>query len=147
MDGTRIMDLGTGGGFPGIPLAIAFPRCHFVLVDSRNKKLKVIRDIVKKTGLKNVITAHERAEFIQSKFHFVTCRAVASLDKLVLWSERLLSPEQFNSVPNGLISLKGGDFRGELKSIPSHLKAEVRSLILYFNHTYYEEKYLIYIPL
>jgi 16S rRNA (guanine527-N7)-methyltransferase len=145
--GTNILDLGTGGGFPGIPLAIVFPEVQFELVDGKGKKLKVIDDIVERLGLKNVITKHDRAEYLKSKYHFIVSRAVASLDKLVFWSENLIHNKQINAFPNGLISLKGGKLKEEIKSIPSFLDPELIHLKDYFDHPYYDEKHLIYIPI
>ncbi|RPG58847.1 MAG: 16S rRNA (guanine(527)-N(7))-methyltransferase RsmG [Flavobacteriales bacterium TMED191] len=112
--GTKIMDLGTGGGFPGVPLAIMHPNVNFHLVDSISKKTKVLSSIVQELDLSNVIVLNKRAEDIDDSFDFIVTRAVAKLDQLSLWSKNKISSQSNNSIKNGLICLKGGDLSSEL---------------------------------
>jgi 16S rRNA (guanine527-N7)-methyltransferase len=146
-EGSRILDLGTGGGLPGIPLAILFPDCHFTLIDGTGKKIRVVNEIVQALGLTNVTAIQKRAEELKKKFDFVVCRAVASLDKLVMWSENLIDQRQKNAWPNGLITLKGGNIMEEVKSLPRKYYAEVEEIEHFFEEEYYLEKYLVYIQL
>ena len=143
-DGTKIIDLGTGGGFPGIPLAILFPNCQFLLVDSINKKLHVINAVVEELNLTNVTTKHARVEEMKDKCDFVVTRAVAKVDKLLPWSRKVLSSLQKNLYPNGLIALKG-DLREELNLLPKFEYRETAQITKYFNEPYFEEKYLLYV--
>ena len=143
-DGTKIIDLGTGGGFPGIPLAILFPNCQFLLVDSINKKLHVINAVVEELNLTNVTTKHARVEEMKDKCDFVVTRAVAKVDKLLPWSRKVLSSSQKNLYPNGLIALKG-DLREELNLLPKFEYRETSQITKYFNEPYFEEKYLLYV--
>jgi 16S rRNA (guanine527-N7)-methyltransferase len=106
--GTSILDAGTGGGFPGIPLAVMFPEVHFHLVDSTAKKLSVVREIAKATGLKNVTTEHSRLEDHLERYDFVVSRAVATLEQMLDWTWKNIRKEGFNDLPNGLLYLKGG---------------------------------------
>jgi 16S rRNA (guanine527-N7)-methyltransferase len=115
--GTSIMDLGTGGGFPGIPLAILFPECNFHLVDSIGKKIKVATEISNSIGLKNVKLSHARGESIKNKYHFVVTRAVMPLIDLMKTVRKNVSNEQFNVLPNGIIALKGGELQSEMASM------------------------------
>ncbi len=144
-DGSKILDLGTGGGLPGIPLAILFPDCHFTLIDGTGKKIMVVQEIANELGLKNVTAIQKRAEELKKKFDFVVCRAVASLDKLVMWSERLIDQRQRNAWPNGLITLKGGNIEEEIKSLPRKFYAEMEPVDQFFDDEYYHEKYLVYV--
>lgn len=144
-DGSKILDLGTGGGLPGIPLAILFPDCHFTLIDGTGKKIMVVQEIANELGLKNVTAIQKRAEELKKKFDFVVCRAVASLDKLVMWSERLIDQRQRNAWPNGLITLKGGHIEEEIKNLPRKYYAEMEPIDQFFDNEYYYEKYLVYI--
>ncbi len=143
--GARVLDLGTGGGLPGIPLAILFPETEFTLIDGTRKKIKVVEEIVAATGLENVKPLHQRAEELKGRFDFVVCRAVASLDKLVLWSQRLIREEQQHALPNGLLTLKGGQLREEIKALGKGQYVEQYPLTDYFGEPYYEEKYVIYV--
>ncbi len=142
--GTKIIDLGTGGGFPGIPLAIIFPECHFTLVDSIKKKIAVVDAIVEGLGLSNVETKNARVEELKDKCDFVVTRAVAKIDKLLPWSRRVLAKQQTNMYPNGLIALKG-DMKEEIKLLPKFEYKEVIHINRYFNEFYFEEKYLVYV--
>ncbi len=145
-DGSQIVDLGTGGGFPGIPLAILFPECQFLLVDSIGKKLKVVEEVAAGIGLTNVKTRHSRVEDIKDlKFDFVITRAVATLDKLLMWSRKIIKTKHINAIPNGIIALKGGDIRSEIKLLPRGEYSEITPLTKYFREAYFEEKALVYI--
>lgn len=134
-DGTKIMDVGTGGGFPGIPLAILFPKCTFLLVDSIGKKVRVAQEIADAIGLKNVTTKHSRAEEVKDKFDFVVSRAVMPLPDLVKIVKKNISAEQKNVLPNGLICLKGGDLQAEMK--PFKKTAEEDALSIYFEEPFF----------
>jgi len=142
--GTRIVDLGTGGGFPGIPLAILFPDCHFTLTDSVRKKITVVDAVIEALELKNAESRNSRIEDLKEKFDFVVTRAVAKADQLIPWSCRILSGKQNNIYPNGLIALKG-DPREELKLISRNEYREVIPVTNYFSEPYFEEKFLLYI--
>lgn len=144
-DNTRIMDLGTGGGFPGIPLAIMFPLCHFHLVDSIGKKIRVCQEIVSALGLKNVSTEWTRAEQIKEKFHFVVSRAVMPQKELVKLVRRNIATEQFNALPNGLICLKGGELAKELLTLKGNTL--ITSLSDYFQEDYFATKKVVYTSL
>lgn len=142
---TSIVDLGTGGGFPGIPLAILFPEVEFLLVDSIGKKIKVVEEVCTAIGLKNVKSLHGRVEEIKGqKFDFVITRAVANMLQLVTWSRKLISQKHINIVPNGIIALKGGNIKEELKEIPRGEYYEVVPLKEYFDEEFFEEKVLVY---
>lgn len=141
---TKILDLGTGGGFPGVPLAIMNPETQFTLLDARAKKLKVVDDIAEQLKLKNIKSKHARVEDITEKFDFITTRAVASFEKLIPWTKKLISSKEKSSIPNGLIALKGGDLTDELKILKKHAYYEVYPINDYFEDPYFKEKYLIY---
>ncbi len=144
--GAEILDLGTGGGFPGIPLAIVFPEVQFMLIDGTRKKIKVVQEIVDALELKNVTAQQVRAEELKSKrFDFVVTRAVAKLEQLIPWSNPLLKNKHQHAVPNGLLALKGGNIKAELAELPAHEYVEVFPLSDFFEESYYEEKYLIYV--
>lgn len=142
--GTSIMDLGTGGGFPGIPLSILFPEVNFHLVDSISKKIKVVEDILKKLNLKNVEIYDDRAENIDITVNFVTCRAVAPMQTLVSWVGKKVSGVHKPDRKNGLLCLKGGDIYAELKDFN---ELEVVDLNTYFEESFFESKKLVYLPL
>lgn len=143
--GAEILDLGTGGGLPGIPLAIFFPEVKFTLIDGTRKKITVVEEIVGSLGLENVKARHVRAEELKQKFDFVVCRAVASLDKLAGWSFPLIKAKQRHALPNGLISLKGGDIKAEIEALPRGAYTEAYALSDFFEEEYYEEKFIIYV--
>ncbi len=144
-DGTKILDAGTGGGFPGIPLAIMFPASSFHLVDSIGKKIKVAADIAANIGLDNVSCSNSRIENENGKFDFVVSRSVMNLDELVKITKKNISAKCHNAMPNGVISLKGGDVTQETK----HFKniCEVENISIHFKEEYFQTKKIIYIPL
>lgn len=143
---TSIMDLGTGGGFPGIPLAIMFPETRFHLVDSIGKKIRVCEEVCKALELKNVTTQWCRAEEVKQQFHFVVSRAVMPLPDLVkIVRKSINKKEQFNGLPNGLICLKGGELEQEAK--PFGKAAQITSLSEYFEEEFFATKKLVYLPL
>lgn len=139
---TRIMDLGTGGGFPGIPLAIMFPECKFHLVDSIGKKIRVCQAVAEQLGLENVTTQWSRAEQVDEKFHFVVSRAVMPQADLVKLIRKNISSEQFNALPNGLICLKGGELEHELLTMKR--STVVTPLSDYFTEEFFATKKVVY---
>lgn len=143
--GTRVMDLGTGGGFPGIPLAILFPEVSFHLVDSTKKKILVCTEVARTLGLQNVTTRWCRAEEERDKFDYVVSRAVMPLEDLVKICRKNVSKEMKNALPNGLICLKGGELAGE--TYPLRNVAEVVVVSDYFSEPYFETKKIVYLPL
>jgi len=145
-NGARVVDIGTGGGFPGIPLAIFFPEVEFLLTDSIGKKIKVVEEVINATGLKNVKAVHSRVEDIKGKtFDFAVSRAVAPLGELWKWVNLMLKKgHKSEELPNGLICLKGGDLAKEIKE--SGLKAQAWSVYDIFQEPAFEEKYAIYVP-
>lgn len=142
---TEIMDLGTGGGFPGIPLAIMFPECRFHLVDSIGKKVKVCTEVAQALGLQNVTFRHCRAEEEKAKFDFVVSRAVMPLTDLIKIIRKNISKEQHNAVPNGLICLKGGELDKE--TTPFRHQTLVTSLSDYYKEEYFKTKKVVYVSL
>lgn len=143
--GTRVMDLGTGGGFPGIPLAILFPEVSFHLVDSTKKKILVCTEVARALDLQNVTTRWCRAEEERDKFDYVVSRAVMPLEDLVKICRNNVSKEMKNALPNGLICLKGGELAGE--TYPLRNVAEVVAVSDYFSEPYFETKKIVYLPL
>lgn len=141
--GTLIMDLGTGGGFPTIPLAIMFPDAKFLAVDSIQKKLKVIEGVVETLELKNVKTHWGRAEDVKLQFDFVITRAVAPMADLLRWSRGKIHPISFNDLDNGLIALKGGDLKEEIKE--SKRKVKVKPISDYFKEEFFDTKVITYV--
>jgi 16S rRNA (guanine527-N7)-methyltransferase len=139
--GTKVLDVGTGGGFPGIPLAILFPEVDFLLVDSIGKKIKVVNEISSSIGLTNIHTIHERAEYINETFDFIVSRAVTNMTDFKKWVKGKFNKKHNNSLHNGILYLKGGDLTEELKGI-SHIKFEIRD---YFSEKFFETKKVIYI--
>ena len=142
---TTILDVGTGGGFPGIPLAIMFPQCQFVLVDPIGKKIKVASEVAKALGLTNVVCKQERVEEEKEKFDFVVSRAVMPLPDLVKLVRKNISNKHRNAIPNGLIVLKGGDLQAEVA--PYIKTAEIAPCSKWFKGEWFETKQLIYLPL
>jgi len=142
-DGTHIMDVGTGGGFPGIPLAILYPECHFLLIDSIGKKIRVATEISEAIGLKNIELRHCRAEEEKRKFDFVVSRAVMPLPDLVKIVRKNISAEQHNALPNGVICLKGGNLEGEMK--PFKKMAEADDLSMFFEEEFFKTKKIVYV--
>ena len=143
--GTRVMDLGTGGGLPGIPLAIYYPDVTFHLVDRIGKKLRVAQDIAERTGLTNVTFQHGDVKEVKGKFDFVVSRAVMDLGDMVPLVKRFIDTEDRNAVPNGLICLKGGDLSGEVQKYKSQVLID--ELSSYFKEEFFKTKKILYLPL
>lgn len=143
--GSHILDVGTGGGFPGIPLAILFPDCNFHLVDSIGKKIKVVNDVATSIGLNNVKVSHARVEQIDEKFDFIVSRAVTQFPEFVSWVRNKIIKEQKNSLPNGILYLKGGDLSEELKPFSS--KVKLYDLNNFFNSDFFETKKVVYMSI
>lgn len=141
---TRILDVGTGGGFPGIPLAILFPEVQFHLVDSIGKKIKVVREVASGVGLTNVSADHIRAEQLDEKYDFVVSRAVTRLVDFYPWVRNKFLKKDKNAVPNGILYLKGGDLQEEIAE--AGLQASVYALSDYFDEVFFETKQVVYIP-
>ncbi|MCH4155093.1 MAG: 16S rRNA (guanine(527)-N(7))-methyltransferase RsmG [Muribaculaceae bacterium] len=144
-DGTSVLDFGTGGGFPGIPLAIMFPKVHFHLVDRTGKKIKVASDVAEKIGLKNVSFFHGDVNELKQKFDFVVSRAVMPIKEMIPMVRRLISRTCINALPNGLIYLKGGDVQAELESLKN--LTFVTDLSKNFSEPFFETKKAIYVEL
>jgi 16S rRNA (guanine527-N7)-methyltransferase len=141
--GTRILDIGTGGGFPGIPLAILFPECDFLLVDSIGKKIKVVNEIAQAVGLINVRTMHERAENITEQFDFIVSRAVTAMPTFMKWTKGKLLKENKNQLKNGILYLKGGDLREEMAGIRGHIR--YTNISDFFKEEFFETKKVVYL--
>lgn len=142
--GEKVLDVGTGGGFPGIPLAILFPETKFHLVDSIGKKIKVVTEVALALGLKNVKASHLRAEQVTDQYDFVVSRAVTRLIDFYPWIKGKFNKDSKNAIPNGILYLKGGDLTEEIAE--SRLKAELYPLSAYFKEEFFETKYVVYIP-
>ncbi|MDX1270622.1 16S rRNA (guanine(527)-N(7))-methyltransferase RsmG [Bizionia paragorgiae] len=143
-DGSKIMDVGTGGGFPGIPLAILFPECSFHLVDSIAKKLKVVNEVVEGLGLENVRTTHSRVEEIKETYDFIVSRAVAAMPTFVHWIKGKVAKDQKHTLKNGVIYLKGGDLDDELKD---YRTATIYNISDYYTEAFYETKKVVHLPI
>ena len=143
--GTHILDFGTGGGFPGVPLAILFPECRFTLIDGTGKKIRVAQEVSKAIGLQNCTPLHRRGEEEKGKYDFVVSRAVMPLPDLVNICRKNISKEQHNALPNGIICLKGGDLQEETK--PFKRIVQVSHLSDWFTEEWFKEKYCIYLPI
>ena len=141
-DGTKIIDVGTGGGFPGIPLAILFPNVEFLLVDSIGKKIKVVNDIAENIGLRNLQAEHKRAEQVVGKFDFVVSRAVTRMKVFQQWVRKMISTKQKNSLFNGIIYLKGGDLNEELHGIKN---VDIYDISDFFEEDFFKTKKIVYI--
>lgn len=142
--GTQVLDVGTGGGFPGIPLAIFFPNTRFHLVDSIGKKIKVVKELAESLELNNVSAEQIRAEQLKGKYDFVVSRAVTKLPEFVSWIRKNISLKQQNAIPNGVIYLKGGNLEGEIR--PFRKTAFVQNLSDYFDEEFFETKKLVHVP-
>ena len=145
LPGEKVLDVGTGGGFPGIPLAILFPDTHFHLVDSIGKKIKVVDEVSTAIGLKNLISTHARAEQIDDKFNFIISRAVTQLKDFYPWVKGKFSQKTLNKLPNGVLYLKGGDLKEELNDSKLQ-EVHLFPLSSYFEEDYFETKYVVYFP-
>jgi len=142
--GTTVIDVGTGGGFPGIPLAIAFPEARFLLIDSIGKKIRVVEDCIKKLGLKNAAAANCRVEQVDRQVDFIVARAVTQLPKFMSWIRSKVKRSSFNDLPNGVLYLKGGSIDEELDSIPEGNRSHpIRE---FFDYEEFEQKFVIHIP-
>ena len=143
-DETHILDFGTGGGFPGIPLAIIFPKCRFKLIDRTAKKIKVTQEISRAIGLENVIAEQCAGEEEKGKYEFVVSRAVMPLGDLLKITRKNISKQQFNAIPNGLICLKGGDLSAEIRQFKKI--SDVTPITNWFKEAWFREKNVIYLP-
>ena len=143
--GTHILDFGTGGGFPGVPLAILFPECRFTLIDGTGKKIRVAQEVSQAIGLQNCTPLHRRGEEEKGKYDFVVSRAVMPLPDLVNICRKNISKEQHNALPNGIICLKGGNLQEETK--PFKRIVQVSHLSDWFTEEWFKEKYCIYLPI
>lgn len=143
-EGTNVLDFGTGGGFPGIPLAIFFPEANFKLIDGTGKKVRVAQEVADAIGLENVLPAHLRGEEEKGKFDFIVSRAVMPLPDLMKIVKKNIALDQHNTLPNGVIVLKGGNLNDELK--PYKKIVEKTELSQWFDEEWFKEKYLIYVP-
>lgn len=143
-EGTNVLDFGTGGGFPGIPLAIFFPEANFKLIDGTGKKVRVAQEVADAIGLDNVLPSHLRGEEEKGKFDFIVSRAVMPLPDLMKIVKKNIASDQHNVLPNGVIVLKGGNLDEELK--PYKNIAEKTELSQWFDEEWFKEKYLIYVP-
>lgn len=147
---TNILDVGTGGGFPGIPLAIMFPECNFTLIDSIGKKIKVVNAVAQALNLSNVVAAHQRAEQVKQNFDFVTGRAVTELSAFTGWVWNKITPNGHNPLPNGIICLKGGDLTAEIDATRKRFRLSEKQIIEYpinkfFTEDFFDTKKIIYI--
>jgi 16S rRNA (guanine527-N7)-methyltransferase len=143
VDGTKIIDIGTGGGFPGIPLAIFYPNCQFTLVDSIGKKIMVVQDVIQQLELKNVRAIQQRGEEIKEKFDFVTNRAVAPVADIMKWTQKLIATKHINAMPNGILCLKGGDLREEIKEFKKY--SVLFPIKDYFKESFFDTKSVVYV--
>lgn len=141
---SKVLDVGTGGGFPGIPLAIMFPETEFVLVDSIGKKIKVVEEVALALGLKNVTAIHGRAEKVKGEFDFIVSRAVTHMDDFVKWVRKKVRRKSRHQLKNGILYLKGGDLKEELKHFPG---AKLFDLTDYFDDTFFETKKVVHLPI
>lgn len=143
--GTRILDFGTGGGFPGVPLSILFPECQFKLIDGTGKKIRVAQEVANAIGLKNCAPTHLRGEDEKDKYDFIVSRAVMPLPDLVKLMRKNISKTSQNALPNGVLCLKGGNLQAELQ--PYHKIVETTEISQFFSEEWFKEKFVIYLPL
>ncbi len=147
--GARVLDLGTGGGFPGVPLAILFPDTQFLLVDGTGKKILVVQEVAQALGLQNLTARHARVEDLKmnGQFDFVLSRGVTTLDKLLLWSQPLLKKKHIHAYPNGIVALKGGDLKAEIRALPGKGGdySEVFPIRSFFKEPFFDEKMVVYV--
>lgn len=143
--GTSVMDVGTGGGLPGVPLAILFPEVSFYLVDSIGKKIRVVKELSESLDLNNVRAEQKRAEEVKEKFDFVVSRAVTAMPRFVSWVEKTIKPIDHNALPNGILALKGGDLEEELQMYQGKILGY--NIADFFDEPFYETKKVIYLPL
>ncbi len=144
LPGSKILDVGTGGGLPGIPLAIMFPETQFVLVDSIGKKIKVVEGVAETLGLQNVTAIHTRAEKVKGEFDFIVSRAVTRMDDFAKWVRKKIRRKNKHELKNGILYLKGGDLTEELQNFPS---AKLYNLTDYFDDSFFETKKVVHIPI
>ena len=142
--GARLLDVGTGGGFPGIPLAILFPECEFFLIDAIAKKIKVVQGVKEALGLKNVTASQMRAQKVAGEFDFIISRAVTNMPDFVSWIKKKVAKQQKHELKNGILYLKGGDLSEELALFP---KATLYNLSDYFESSFFETKKVVHLPL
>jgi 16S rRNA (guanine527-N7)-methyltransferase len=141
--GTRVLDVGTGGGFPGIPLAIMFPEVSFCLADSIGKKIHVVKAVAAELGLKNVVAIQTRAEEIREKYDFILSRAVTNLHEFYQWTFRMIGDRSQNKIPNGILYLKGGDLNAELQKL--NARYELFRIADFFTEAYFAGKFTVHI--
>jgi len=142
-DSHRVIDVGTGGGFPGIPLAILFPNTHFTLVDSIGKKIQLVNELTRRLELQNVVAIRDRMENLDLKADFVVSRAVSAFPKLYSWTDSLILPGKRNHMPNGLISLKGGELSDELKAFGNRVK--IFPISTWFEESFFSTKKIVFL--
>lgn len=142
-DGADIMDIGTGGGFPGIPLAILYPNCNFTLVDSIGKKIKVVNEVAAAIGLTNVTGIHERAENIDKQFDFIVSRAVTAMPDFIKWINGKFKKKSVHELKNGILYLKGGDLKEEMKGVNRYFY--IHNLPDHFSEEFFETKKVVYV--
>ena len=142
--GTRILDVGTGGGFPGVPLAILFPECQFHLIDSIGKKIKVVQEVCAGAGITNVIATHGRAEDVKDSYHFVVSRAVTRFKPFWSWIRNKFDTEEFNDLNNGILYLKGGDLTEEIQEM--NRPAYEYDLNMFFEEEFFDTKKVVHVP-
>lgn len=145
--GTKVLDIGTGGGFPGIPLAILFPDVQFHLVDSIGKKIKVVKEVAMALDLENVEATHERAEKIKGQYDFIVSRAVTRLVRFMPWTKRKISGTSKNKLKNGILYLKGGDIHEELNEPNLKFKPTIYKIPDFFEEEFFDTKLVVYIPM
>lgn len=144
-EGATFLDIGTGGGFPGIPLAIMLENCKFTLIDGKSKKILVVNEVIQDLKLENITASHKRAEEFKEKFDFVVIRAVATLDKLRAWSFPLIKNNSVGPMPPGIFAYKGGNINEEVKLLEKNDYFEINNINNQVNEDFFNEKYIVYI--